>query len=81
MGDQTPVEFATLPAAAFPFRVEFIALNTDEVVLTQHVDGPGAFAVPGLAHEHGPVKVVVTFPNGHQEVAMPDSSGEPEVRL
>lgn len=81
MGDQTPVEYVALPAAAFPFRVDYVALETDVIVLTQNIDGPGAFTVPGLAEDYGPCKVVFTWPNGHTEVGLPSSCGEPEVRL
>lgn len=57
-----PVAFHDLDEGSFPFIIEFVAERTGRVVHRIDVVGPGAIAVPGLAAEHGPVRVRTTFP-------------------
>lgn len=56
--------FHDLPAASFPFTVEFISERTGAVVHTITADGPGGMTVPALGREHGPVWVRMSFADG-----------------
>lgn len=64
------VPFHNLPADRFPFTIEFLRVDTKEVVHTIRVEGAGALVVPPLAQQYGVrVSVRVTFPDG-EVVAM-----------
>ena len=60
----TPYAYRDLPAAAFPFTVEFISQRTGKVVHAFTAAGPGVITVPALRDEHGPVDVRVTYADG-----------------
>ncbi len=60
----TSTFFHDLPAAAFPFTVEFIRVSDGKVVLEINVTGPGAVPIPGLSEEHGPVRARITYADG-----------------
>ena len=64
------VAFVDLPQSYFPFTIEYLDPDTDEVKYTATVDGPGAMDVPsskslGLRE----VKVRVTYADGHVATA------------
>lgn len=62
-----------LPADAYPFVIEF--LNQDRKVVHRiDVPGPGGVAIPGLAAEHGPISVRLTFANGEVQEDGPPSA-------
>lgn len=48
-----PTVFHDLPAEDFPFTVEFLRVDTEEVVHRIRVTGPGAVEIPPLAKIHG----------------------------
>lgn len=82
MGDQTPVEYAALPQKLFPFTIDYVAVDSDEIVQSQLIDGPGAFEVLlGLAAEHGPIKIVISYADGTVSEQLPGSEGEPKISL
>ena len=58
-----PVAFHDLPRSRFPFTIEFLTLAGD-IVHTITVTGPGAVRIPGLAAQHGPISVRITWPDG-----------------
>ena len=60
----TPAEFISLPADAYPFTIEFLAVTTGEVVYTITVAGPGAVLVPALRASYGPVRARMTYADG-----------------
>lgn len=45
--------FHDLPAEDFPFTIEFMRADTNEVVHTIRVEGPGVVSVPALAKRLG----------------------------
>jgi hypothetical protein len=55
--------FTELSEADFPFVVEFIRTDTQEVVHSIRVDGPGAVRVPPLGKELG-VEIDVRIVDG-----------------
>lgn len=63
MTERTPVGFVDLDPSRFPFRIECVA-ESGAVVYAVDVPGPGAVRIPGLAAEHGPISVRITWPNG-----------------
>lgn len=82
MGDQTPVEYAALPQKLFPFTIDYVAMDNGQTVQSQLIDGPGAFEVlMGLAAEHGPIKIVISYADGTVLEQLPDSEGEAQVCL
>lgn len=58
-----PVAFHDLPIEKFPFTMDFLNA-AGEIVHSITVSGAGAVHIPGLAEEHGPVSVRVTFADG-----------------
>lgn len=48
----------------YPFTVEFLSVQTDEVVHSIHVDGPGAMEIPSLIREHGRTWVRIKWGDG-----------------
>ena len=60
-----PVRVYNLPHDKYPFTVRFLDHETDEVLDTIEVAGPGLAEVPGFAPRK--VDVAVTWPDGHTE--------------
>lgn len=55
-----------LPATAFPFTVQLVRADTQQVVWETRVSGPGVIHVPGMAAELGvPVMARLVLPDGH----------------
>lgn len=65
--DRIAVSFVDLPAAAFPIKVEMYSVETNELVHTINVPGPGAIHVPGQAILGTRVWIRVTTPDGFSD--------------
>lgn len=70
-----PVAFGDLPIEKFPFEIDFVAMTTGEVVHRIEVPSAGVVTVPGLADEHGPIRVRIVFADGEVIVVEPGEGG------
>jgi hypothetical protein len=73
---ERPSAFADLREQDFPLTIEFIAMDTGEVVHIIEVTGPGAVEIPGLSSQHGPVMVRTVTGEGVVAVSFPPTNTE-----
>lgn len=76
--DGKPVAFHDFKPEQFPFRVQFIDNDTEELLHEVIVRGISHMEVPGFAPRR--VRVEITYPNGLQYVEGPPGSGLSEMR-
>jgi hypothetical protein len=64
------VRYVDIDVDAFPMRVEYIDDDTDELLQSIDVPGPGFLEIPGFAPRR--VRVKITSPDGRWTIRYPD---------